>query len=106
MNVDDPHTLTRNDHGRTSHDAAAAVLGRTGSARRRVLALLCDHPQGLTDEEISERLRMPPNTQRPRRVELVRAGFIEDSGFYRYTTTLNKAVLWVATDKGREANRP
>jgi len=102
VNLDDPHTLTRKDHGPTSHAAAAAVLGRTGSARRRVLGLIAMQ-DGLTDEEISERLRMPPNTERPRRVELVRAGFIEDSGFYRYTSTFHKAVLWVATDAGRKA---
>jgi hypothetical protein len=105
VNLDDPHTLTRKDHGPTSHDAASAVLGRTGSARRRVLEVIAAYREGLTDEEISERLKMPPNTQRPRRVELVRAGFIEDSGFYRYTTTFNRAVLWVATDAGREALR-
>lgn len=103
--IDRPHTLTRNDHRDTSHQAAAKILGRTGSKRRQVFELIAEYSHGLTDEQIQTKLRMNPSTQRPRRVELVDAGLIEDSGHRRTTTSGTKAAVWVLTAAGREAVR-
>jgi hypothetical protein len=69
----------------------------TGSKRR----LVYDYVQvmgdiGATDEEIQDILGMNPSTQRPRRVELVDAGLIRDSGATRKTRSGRPAVVWVA----------
>lgn len=81
----------------TSADAAEAALPRAGTARRAVLcAIHAAGLSGLTDEQIQERLAltMGPNTQRPRRVELLRAGLIVGYGTRR-TRSGAEAVVWV-----------
>jgi hypothetical protein len=42
---------------------------------------------------------MNPSTQRPRRVELVEGGWVEDSGERRPTRSGMDAVVWRGTDK-------
>ena len=77
---------------------AAADAGRSWAAteRERVLRFLRRRGwTGATDEEIQYGLPMQPNTQRPRRVELVRAGTVEDSGRRRRTRAGRQAVVWV-----------
>ena len=49
-----------------------------------------------TDEEIQRELPMSANTQRPRRVELVDARLIRDSGRRRATLGGAMAVVWEA----------
>lgn len=49
---------------------------------------------GLTDEECQALLQMPPNTQRPRRRELVQAERVRDSGARRTTKSGRKAIVW------------
>lgn len=63
----------RSDARRTSQEAALAV--RTGTARARVLIALRRRGP-LTDRELQDVLRMPASTERPRRGELVRAGYV------------------------------
>lgn len=94
-------TLTGRHHPDTSHLAALRALGRTGTSRRRVLQALVasDH----TDEELQVVLAMGPNTQRPRRVELVDYGYAKATGQYRPTTTGSRSIVWAATDAGRHA---
>jgi hypothetical protein len=99
--LDQNHTLTGADHPQTSTAAARTALGRTGSGRRRVLAAIAREP--LCDEEIQDRLRMPANTQRPRRVELTTLGFIADSKLQRCTVSGAWATVWEITDAGRAA---
>lgn len=102
--LDEPHTLTRNDHPETSHAAARRVHLRTGTARRRVMEVLVDaQPWGLSDEDIADRLRMSLNTVRPRRVELVRAGYVRDSQDQTVTRTGCRSILWIATAAGETA---
>jgi hypothetical protein len=43
-------------------------------------------------------LPMNPNTQRPRRVELVQGLWVVDSGRTRKTMGGDEAVVWVATE--------
>ena len=78
----------------TSKIAARRIMPRTGTQRARVLDLLSRHPQGLTDEQMQDALGMNPSTQRPRRVELVEQGWVEDSGERRRTRSGHKAVVW------------
>jgi hypothetical protein len=98
--VDAPAAKVRRDHPSTSHAAAAHVLGRSGSMRRRVFALLTEHPEGLTDEQIQQWLEMNPSSERPRRVELVDAGLVQASGRQRRISSGLLATVWVVTAAG------
>ena len=89
------------DAAETQRLAALRVMPHTGTARRRVLdAILVATRDGMTDEELQDVLAMNPSTQRPRRVELVEGGWIEDSGRRRPTRSGMDAVVWQATEKG------
>lgn len=93
------------DH-ETQRLAALRAYPATGTARRLVLDEIGGSLNGLTDEEIQESLHMNPSTQRPRRVELVEGGWIEDSTRRRLTSTKREAVVWVLTEAGRQQWQP
>lgn len=94
---DDRPGLARRDHGPTAHAAASAIEPVSGAQRRAVLRVLTDAgAAGLTDEEMQERLVMDPSSQRPRRVELVNAGLVVDSGRKRQTSARRQATVWTA----------
>lgn len=85
-------------HSDTSRAAAEAVEPKAATLRRRVLEYLRSvHPDGATDNEIQAALGMDPNTQRPRRVELVTMRLVRDSGQTRPTPSGRRAVVWEAT---------
>lgn len=50
---------------------------------------------GATDEEAQITLSLPGNTETPRRLELVKAGAVKDSGRKRKTRRNRKAIVWV-----------
>lgn len=78
-------------HPDTSHAAAVQVMPRTGTQRRRVLDYIAacgDH--GATDLELQHALGLGGNSERPRRVELVTAELIADSGRRR-----RGHIVWV-----------
>ena len=103
MNIDEPHTITGNAHPDTSHVAAAKIHLHSGTARRRVLETVAANRNGLTDEQIQALLVMPANTQRPRRIELVRAGYLRDSTRRNRTLSGTWSIVWEITDDGRRA---
>lgn len=78
----------------TSKAAALRVEPSTGTKRWILLVYLrgCG-PTGATDEEMQRHAPMNANTQRPRRVELVK-----DSGHTRKTLGGDDAVVWVAVE--------
>ena len=78
-----------------SVDAAIANMPNRESQRGRVLAFLEEYG-GHTDEQIQDALGMDPNTQRPRRVELARAGLIKKVGVARTRSGRSAAVWGVA----------
>lgn len=81
-------------HSPTSRAAAASIEPDTVTLRERVYrCILACGP--ITDEGISDALAMPGNTQRPRRIELVKAGRIVARGTLR-TQSGRQAVAWVA----------
>jgi hypothetical protein len=85
-------------HSPTSVAAAEAIKPAASGDRVRIaLWLRLCGEEGATDEEIQHGLQMNPSTQRPRRVELVRAGLVADSGRTRKTNSGCKAVVWVTT---------
>lgn len=53
-------------------------------------------PDGATDEEIQKRLKLNPSTERPRRVELVDALRVFESGYERQTCSGRWAGVWVS----------
>jgi len=67
-------------------------------AETRVYAFISKRgDRGATDEEIHIGLKMNPSTERPRRVDLVDAGQVYDSGRTRETKAGIKAKVWVVS---------
>lgn len=88
----------REDARPTSREAAAKVAPSATTQRGRVLRVVVyAGDEGATDEQISDRLGMPLNTVRPRRLELVEQGYVIDSGDTAPTRSGSAAVLWLAT---------
>jgi transcription initiation factor IIE alpha subunit len=82
-------------HSETSRQAARDVLAKP--MREIVLeALIHRGNRGATDDELQTALGMDPSTERPRRVELERAGLVIDSGERRKTRSGREAVVWMA----------
>ena len=96
MDEDTPG-LVRRDHPDTSREAAASTV--TGKLRVKVYEFIVRRGQrGATDEEIIEagiKRGYLANGIRPRRVELVRYGWIIDSGERRPTRSGRSAIVWV-----------
>lgn len=82
-------------HSPTSLEAAQAILPKAGTLRRKVLDYIAAQADGATDQEIQQALGMDPSTERPRRVELQRAGLVCDSGKTRRTASGRNAVVWI-----------
>lgn len=101
--------LVRNDHGDTAHVAAKAIKLRSGTQRAAVLVELFQANvsglHGMTDETLQRTLRMGASSERPRRVELVRMGFVEDSTKREPTMSGMEAIVWTITDGGIIAAR-
>jgi len=97
---DEPEFPPAQQHSPTSREAAGRIAPVTGELRRRVYDFIRERGQeGATDEEMQVALDMGPSTQRPRRVELVRGGFVIDSGRTRLTKSGRKAVVWIVANK-------
>ena len=79
-------------HSGTSREAASAIKGKSARLRQQVLDELRRNPA--TDEELANVLNLSGNTARPRRVELVEIGIVEDSGQRRKTASGRSAVVW------------
>jgi predicted ArsR family transcriptional regulator len=77
-------------HNGTSTSIAAAE-SKTGSAHTDRLtiyqAIKAAGIDGLTRDEIAERTGLNPNSVRPRVVELIKLGAIEEAGEQRHTAT-------------------
>jgi len=84
-------------HSGTSRDAATAIRPKAETLRAMVLTAIENiGARGLTDEELQHDLDLEGSTQRPRRVEFLRAGLIRDSGRTRKTASGRAATVWVA----------
>lgn len=66
-------------HSITSLEAAHAVKPKTARYREQIYTYIREHP-GSTDEQIAAGTGLSPNTARPRRVELQKAGRIAANG--------------------------
>lgn len=99
--------LVRNDHVETAQEAAKAIRLRSGTQRAAVLIELymARLSGGMSDEMLQAVLGMGASSERPRRVELCRMGFVEDSGKRVHTSTGREAVVWAVTEAGAAAAR-
>lgn len=90
---DPPHQ----PHSDTSRAAAEAIAPRAATLRRLVLEWLQSQgEQGGTDEEGRLALGLTVSTCVPRRVELMKAGLVRDSGRTRPTRSGRQATVWIA----------
>ena len=90
------------DHPDTSKLAARTIEPRTGTQRRRVLDWCIMRAEaGATDLELQEALGLDGNTERPRRLELVHAGYLEDSGRRRAGH-----IVWIDAEIGARSRHP
>jgi len=88
----------------TSIEAKQAVEPSAETLRVRVWSFIRDcGPMGATDEEIQLALRLGPQTQSPRRRELVQKGVVADSGDRRKTTRGRNAIVWVISTDNQGA---
>ena len=95
-----PPSAPYQPHSDTSRAAAASQPRADLAARQRqVLAAIAvgwaSGRPGMTDEEITTRTGLAPNSVRPRRVELVARGLVKDSGMRRPTVSGRQATVWV-----------
>lgn len=89
------------DARETSRLAALKARPRSGTIRQRVLEALVVNG-GMTDDELVQFLRIPGNTVRPRRLELVEGEWVQDSGRRRRNEFGNDCIVWSATEKARK----
>ena len=86
-------------HSVTSRAAALRAEPTAGTKRAKLLDYLRSRGgAGATDEEMQSAVPMGPNTQRPRRVELVQGLQVRDSGRTRRTVGGSEAVVWVSVE--------
>ena len=83
---------TAQRHSPTSVAAAVAIAPHLPAARKRVLEYLRSCPNGSTDNQGIAAGVVSANGYRARRVELVRAGLVRDSG-----RVVDGSVVWEAT---------
>lgn len=84
-------------HSATSRDAASHIKPGAATLRMKVLGYIVARGEdGATDAEIQDVLGIEGSTQRPRRVELVDAGLVKDSGATRATRKGRRAAVWIA----------
>jgi hypothetical protein len=82
----------------TSIAAARGASSKAGTNRAIALEILRNHPDGLTDFELSEISKIQQNSIGKRRGELVAAGLVRDSGKRRPSWTGSPSIVWVVTD--------
>lgn len=87
----------------TERAAAWAVLPRSGSQRMKVLAAFAENwSTGLTDVEVASVTGMHFQSSQPRRHELMKGGWVVDSGERRPTGKGGTAIVWRLSDKALE----
>lgn len=96
------HTYAEREARQTARIAALRAMPRSGTQRRRVLALIRRKgAYGATDEEMQDILAMHHNSQTPRRKELEEGDWIIDSGRTRLTDSGSPAIVWVMSENGK-----
>ncbi len=93
---DEPYVPPFQSHSFTSREAAHSIAPRVTALQQRVLDYLTHNPEGATDNALGEALNLIGSTLRPRRIELVDAGLVVDSGRYaRDGESKRRSTVWV-----------
>jgi hypothetical protein len=87
----------------TSRAAAIRAYPQQGSHRRRILFAIARAPEGLTRDEIEDRVKLGGNTVRPRVRELIEDGYIEETETVRPTRLGSEAAVLALTGFGHSA---
>lgn len=83
----------------TSSEAATAAEEYAPKKRLQILAyILSRGAEGATDDEGQRALGIRVQTYTPRRYELVKEGFVVDSGMRRRTISGCRAIVWVVPE--------
>ena len=82
----------------TSRAAANSMHGKTDPQRLKVLRFL-SNVFGATDEMIQDGTGLS-ESERPRRIELLDAGLITNTGMKWPTKSRREAMVWAITEKG------
>jgi len=99
--IDRNSVIVAHNAQRTSIAAAANILPRTGSLRRKVYEhILAQGLRGATDQEIENTLKIDGNTIRPTRLSLWKDGYIIDTGTTRKNNNNNECIVWRAVEEG------
>lgn len=81
----------------TSRLAADGIASVAPRLRDKVLAAIMDAPNGLTADEVADKIKATPFSIRPRVSELARMGLIVDTMQRRYNATSGRiAIVWRA----------
>ena len=87
----------------TEATAGDLIQPRSGTLRMAALRLIAErYPDGLTDTELAEEAGRYRYTMAPRRVELMRGGWVRDSGRRRRTGHDRDEVVWAVTEAGHQ----
>jgi hypothetical protein len=97
--VGDRPGQVRTDADETSRAAAAAIVVKSGSQRGEILKELAKGDR--TDYELQVKLGIDQNSERPRRGELVRSGYVQATEQTRRHRDADFRV-WAITDLGYE----
>jgi hypothetical protein len=89
----------RTDADATSEAAARAIAVKSGSQRHKVLDALYRFGDQ-TDEELQIRLQLDQNSERPRRGELVDAGFVTPTNLQRLNRKGLQCRVWTLSSAG------
>lgn len=96
------HTRARKTDPVTSHMAAETIAPRI-TALQKMVRNEFKHAghNGLTDEELTDRLGLRGSTARTRRSELTDAGLIKDSGRTRPLISGRPGTVWIDAEINR-----
>jgi hypothetical protein len=92
----DPH-FDKYEPANPSRAAKESIKEALPELRAKVFEFIkAQGERGCTDEQIQDGLPMEPNTERPRRYELVKMGRVVDSGRRRPLKSGKSGTVWVA----------
>ena len=95
--IERPHAPWRHNAKDTSRKAGQDALGRSGTQRRKIYdAVFLEGSRGMTNDEIGNKLKLPPQSVSARVNGLVADGHLADSGQRRTTQWGRDAIVWVA----------
>lgn len=81
-------------------EPVTSIEQSVGTLRGKVLRFLKARGRhGATDHEMQSGIPMDPSTQRPRRIELVHKGLVQNSGRSRPTPSGRQAIVWITVDE-------